>query len=119
MMTAVLALPSEYNVALRYNENAGGYAGIVTWSSFESKAEFDSWFAAEGSEQREQEVVAEGITQEEAVALCKKTPLMSYVKAAIEDATDMTTGEVDLRLAKARMATVAIAIDPQLFENIN
>ena len=64
---------SEYIVALRYTAAARAHAGIVTWTSFHSKEDFDKWFS--NGENREQEVVEEEITEERAIRLCPENSL--------------------------------------------
>ncbi len=98
---------SGYNVAFRYTQAAGGYAGIVTWSSFGSKQEFDDWRKNGGGE--EEEVVEEGITQERAIELTRTTPLHSYVAAAIDESTNRDTGEVNDDLVRSRLQEVVLA----------
>ena len=98
-----------YNVALRYNKLAGGYAGVITWTSFKNKTHFDKWFARV----KDREIVEEGITQERAVALARTTSFASRVAAALEEATDKQTGEIsdDILLMKIRM----ILLTPRMF----
>ncbi|HEV3244762.1 MAG TPA: hypothetical protein VG102_00200 [Candidatus Paceibacterota bacterium] len=103
-----------YNVALRYTTDAGGYAGVVTWTSFPSKAEFDGWFEAGGN--REQEVVEEGITEDRAIELCRTTPLRSYVAAAIDESTNPATGVVDHGRVKVRLQEVRLAFEARALD---
>lgn len=107
---------SEYIVALRYTKAAGGYAGVVTWTPFPSKAEFDKWFEEMGN--KDQEVVEEGITDARAIELSQRTPLRSYVRAAVEEATDPRTGIVDRDIANLKMQNVAIMAGRRMFDNI-
>lgn len=79
-----------YAVALRYTSKAGGYAGVVTWSNFASKADFDNWLASCD----DQEVVEEGITDERAMELSLATPIKCRLMAAVEDSCNKKTGEV-------------------------
>lgn len=79
-----------YVVALRYTSKAGGYAGVVTWTDFESKAELDKWLAS----QDEQEVVEEGISADRAEQLAAATPTKCLLMAAVEDSCNKETGEV-------------------------
>jgi hypothetical protein len=104
----------DYIVVFEYTEAAKGYEGIRTWTPYPSKAEFDAEFAErgklEGTEKifGEQRVVAEGVSEKDAVSCVQKTPLRSYLKAAIEEATG-SDGEIDYDVAKMRMQSVLIA----------
>jgi len=75
-----------YNVAFRFTREAGGYHSVVIWTSFLSKDDFDKWYTPKM--RLTQEVVAEGITQEEAIELTRTTPFACRVAASIEEATD-------------------------------
>lgn len=75
-----------YNVVFRTIIEEGGHAGIITWTSFESKEKFDAWFTPKL--RTWYEVVAEGVTSEEAVKLTRQTPIASRLTAARAAATD-------------------------------
>lgn len=100
---------SEHIVALRYTAAANGHAGIVTWTPFPSKQEFDDWFKNIGH--KEQEVVEEGITEERAIELCQTTPLRSYVRAAITESTDPDTGRVNHDMVQSRLGELTIVFE--------
>jgi hypothetical protein len=104
-----------YIVALRYTEAAGGYAGITTWSVFASKSEFDTWY--DEATRKDQAVVEEGITKERAVELCQRTPLRSYVRAALADARNPDTGEINSDIARMKLASVMLVVGPRLLTN--
>ncbi len=101
-------LASEYNVAFVYTAEAGGYEGVRTWTSFESKEDFDAWYTPDIRSQ--QEVLEEGVSPERAVELCEQTPMMSYVGASMADAT-RADGSVDLDIAAMKLEVVAFALD--------
>lgn len=101
-------MTADYIVALRYTAAAGAHAGIVTWTPFGSKMEFDEWFKNGGS--KEQEVVEQDITQERAIELARKTPLGSYTRAAIHESTDPATGKVNSELLRSRVQEIALAL---------
>ncbi len=107
---------TEYLVALRYTKAAGGYAGVVTWTPFPSKADFDKWFEEIGK--KEQEVVEEGITEARAIELSQLTPLRSYCRAAVQEATDPATGIVNRDIADLKMQNIAILAGRRMFDNI-
>ncbi|MEK7628278.1 MAG: hypothetical protein AAB421_02575 [Patescibacteria group bacterium] len=91
---------------MRYKKAAGGYAGVVTWTPFASKADFDIWFAKGG---HDQEVVEEGISTERAIRLALDTPLEYSIAAAREKATDPKTGAFDEAVFRFEMQNVTLA----------
>lgn len=64
----------DYVVVMR-NLGSSTHRGVLTWSVFDDKADFDRWYAGtmqDGSNQplnEVYEIVAEGVTDEEAVAI--------------------------------------------------
>lgn len=70
---------TSYNVVF---EGTGGprsnYAGVRTWTSFRDKAHFQEW---QRSAKNFDRVIAEGVSQEKAIALSNKTPLEAQVGA--------------------------------------
>lgn len=62
-----------YIVALAYTRAAGIYEGVITWTQFLNKADFDRWFTEDI--RKKQRVVEEGISSERAVELAEQTPL--------------------------------------------
>jgi len=98
----------KYNVVFSYNAKAGSYEGVRTWTSFESKEAFEKWKKEMMPE--DHDVIAEGVAEQEAVRICANTPVMSYARAAIGEATNPITGEVNLRQARERCGEIGIAI---------
>ncbi|MBU4216852.1 hypothetical protein L6270_03425 [Candidatus Parcubacteria bacterium] len=98
---------NNYNVAFAFTKEAGGYEGVITWTSFPSKKYFDQWYTDDiKSHQR---VVEEGITPERAVYLANSTPLACREAAALQDATDQDTGEVNQDILAMKLATAYFA----------
>ncbi|KND51813.1 MAG: hypothetical protein ABA06_00955 [Parcubacteria bacterium C7867-001] len=95
-----------YNVALRYTEKAGGYAGVIFWSSYPSKEALHEFIGS----QEKLEIVEEGITEELATALTRQTPSRSYANAALAAATDPETGEVNPDLLEHEMSKAVFGI---------
>ncbi len=83
-----------YIVALRYTKGAGGYCGVVTWTQFPSKEEFDK-VRKQFLNSSNQEVVEEGITDERAIELSKQTPAECRINAAVEESRIPGTNLVD------------------------
>ena len=79
-----------YIAALRYNSNAGGYTGVITWTDWGTKEKLDSFIAS----QNQQEVVEEGITADRAVELVRTTPTAARIESCIDETTNPNTGEV-------------------------
>jgi hypothetical protein len=94
-----------YNVALRYGPEVEGYAGIITWSTFPTKEEFDAWHAS----QSEQEIVEEGISEDRCVELVRTTPVAARAAAAFFDSTDQTTGTLDPKMLGGELERLRFA----------
>ncbi len=96
---------NEYLVAFKRTEATGGYRGIITWTGWPSKAEFDAWRGSpDGKEAlKMEEVLEEGITKERALELVRSVPIECRITAAMEEATDPETG----KLNRERMHFVA------------
>lgn len=73
-----------YNVAFAYTRTTGGYEGVITWASFESKEEFDKWYTEEM--RKAKRVVEEDITKERAIELARQTPTVCRLAAAYQEA---------------------------------
>jgi hypothetical protein len=74
-----------YNVVFRYREDHRTHAGIITWTSFLSKEEWEQSLlhSLEWQNTAKQEVIAEGVTPEEAINLTRSTPREAYLRAEI------------------------------------
>ena len=97
-----------YNVVFRYTRQVGGYHGVITWTGFKSKEDFDNWYTPDL--RAKQEVVAEGVSSEVAVDLVRQTPPQCYILAGIEEARDPATGRISLAILEMKMANVAFAL---------
>lgn len=73
--------PKSYNVAFVGTPAAGDYEGVITWSAYPSKEEFDKAYTPEMK--AKQAIVEEGITDERAVELAKQTPEANIKRANI------------------------------------
>ncbi|HUD08568.1 MAG TPA: hypothetical protein VMQ48_00580 [Candidatus Saccharimonadales bacterium] len=91
----------DYNVAFRYTRKAGAYHGVVNWTSFSSREEFQQMYTPE--RQEHQEVVEEGITEERAIQLTFQTPLSCRLAASIGEATD-EAGNINPTLLEVLLA---------------
>lgn len=96
-----------YNVAFVFTKEAGGYEGVITWTSFPSKEYFNKWYTEDIKSH--QEVVEEGITSERAVYLANSTPLACRRAAALHDATDPKTGEVNEEIFTHKLTSALLA----------
>lgn len=76
-----------YHVVFEYTEKAGGYAGVRTWTSYESKEHFDSSWAKrnKGKHAGWERILAEGKSADECEAICMQTPLACYEAAALQE----------------------------------
>lgn len=98
---------SKYNVVFRHTEGAGAYAGVINWSTFNDKDHFDEWMKEAAP--TDQEVIAENVSEEEAVRLTLTTPLLSHIAVATEEATDPKTG-FDPQIFNLKMLGIMLAI---------
>lgn len=94
-----------YNVAFRYTKRAGGYHGVVTWTTFPSKEYFDKWYTDDIRET--QAVVEEGISQERCIELVSDVPMACRIAAATQDATD-SDGVINKEILMMNLANAAI-----------
>jgi hypothetical protein len=85
----------DHIVVLQYTEKAGGYCGVITWTAFDSKQHFETWKQENPNALDDQKVIAEGVTQAEAIRMCRSTTIESRVRALMDEATDPDTGIVD------------------------
>ncbi len=90
-----------YNVAFRAKST-----GVITWSTFDSEADFHSSLE---SYTENYDIVEVGKTAKECVAISKTTPPEAYLKAAHMNAT-MPDGTIDPDLLEFEMINAAFAI---------
>ncbi len=100
-----------YVVVLAYkrspaDRHADAYAGVRTWTPYPSKVEFERWYAKDG--RKEYDIVAQNVSEAEAIRLCQQTPLRNMVRAAVADATDKD-GFIHSGIARMKMMTVMLA----------
>jgi len=92
-----------YNVVFRGAGKNGNYPGVMTWTSFVGKKEFDQWLL-EGH--TTDEVVAAGVTQDEAVDIVRHAPVEPSIGLALRLATE--GGEFNQELFDLKMANLAM-----------
>lgn len=76
------------------------YEGIITQTDFNSREEFQSFQKQTGNQD---EVLAEGITDEEAEHYIDQTPMEAYIKAAYAEATidgKLSPGLLEMKLGQ-------------------
>jgi len=101
---------NSYNVVYEYTEAAGGYKGVIFWTCYESKEVFQKKLAAEPEDVRKKaKVIAEGVSDTEAVRLTRTTPLECRVTSKIQDCTDPQTGEVNRNLLLHALESLVFA----------
>lgn len=94
-----------YFAAFRCTSKENGHAGIITWSRFDSKKDFDDFW--KGQDHSIQEIVEEGITSERAVELVQTTPHQAYINAAIMDSRHPVTGDFHLDILEMKLQAVS------------
>ena len=101
---------SEYNVVFRYNSRAAGYEGVITWSTYPSNEVFDAQYRCSFvGDKCIEEIVEEGVTPERAIELCQSTPLVSRLRASLQEATNPNTNEVDDEILRMNLIQVFLA----------
>ena len=63
--------------------------GLMTWSRFDSEHDSKQY------DPKEQQIVAEGISLDAAINMCKQTPFISLFGEAVMEATNPETGKLD------------------------
>ncbi|OHA57881.1 MAG: hypothetical protein A2114_02080 [Candidatus Vogelbacteria bacterium GWA1_51_14] len=99
-----------YNVAFVYTEEAGAYQGVVTWTSFGSKEEFDEWYDDEIK--KEKRVVEEGVSDKRCIELSLQTPFSSRLAVMIEESIIPDTQEIDPQLLAMNLALQLVVPKP-------
>jgi len=97
----------KYIVVFAYTKEAGGYEGVVVWTRFSSKEDFEKWYTE--YLKKRQRVIAEGVTAERAMELVKQTPRSCRIAAALQEATDRTSGEVNEGIFQMKLRTMLMA----------
>lgn len=81
-----------YNVVFR--NKSGNYAGVITWSCFESKADFDKWFDARMQDWYD--IASQGCTETEAVDMCATpTAQLAALNATLKEVDSILKGVQD------------------------
>ena len=94
-----------YNVVFRYTALTGGYEGVMTWTGYPSKEDFDK-YRDELLEDGRQVVEAEGVSDEEATSICMRTPLECRIRAAEQEATESGDGCVNVMVLEMQMLNI-------------
>lgn len=68
-----------YNVVFKTIAE-GPYKGVITWSTFDSKEEFDKWFSTKLKNMYE--IVDQGVTSEKAVEYCSSPMALAHAFSA-------------------------------------
>ncbi len=92
---------TEYIVAFKRKSNGPG-ACVVTWSSFNSKEDFDAVFRTDAYS--DEDILEQGITQKRAIELVRKTPPEARFDAALENSRGMGPEVMAMELANAAFA---------------
>lgn len=96
-----------YNVVFENTQTAGGYAGIRFWTSYIDKAQFEKM---KPRPDRFCSVLAEGVTEDEALNLTSLTPEVCRLTAAVQDMCYAEDGRIDIKLASFRLYNAFFAI---------
>ena len=98
----------DYTVAFRGRKTSGGYEGVITSSTWESKEEFQKWAKTRAGMNRLEidEVLEEGITEDRALQLGRSTPIKSRIAVAIQEALTFVDPKT-MKISKEAMDYVA------------
>ncbi len=97
----------KYNVVFEYTAEAGGYAGVRTWTSLKSKEDFVKWYTPELA--KRERVLAEGVTEREAIDICNGTSFESDLAACLQDATNPRTGALNPAIFTMKLTSILMA----------
>ena len=98
-----------YNVVFVHTAKSGAYEGVVTWTGYPSKEDFEKC-RDKVLEDGRQKVLAEGVADELAIRLSCSTPLVVRMRVARFEATDPKTGEVNVEIFAMKMQTALFAL---------
>lgn len=102
-MADEVVLAQKYAIVFSHTAATGGYAGVRFRMGFRDKDDFDAWYTPEV--RMSYEVVAEGVSDTEAVHLCKQTPVSSYVRAAMQEACRAREGNLEAAFLRRLTST--------------
>jgi hypothetical protein len=93
---------SGYNVVFKGIgvENDGNHYGVITYTCFSSKSDFDE--KKQRNDFCKDEVIAEGVTDSEAVELVRSTTMAARIHAAVTTCTAQD-GTVNLDLLESKI----------------
>ena len=100
-----------YNVVFRTTVAVPGYEGVITWSTYQDREELLVQRDKHPHLKEWYEVIAEGVSDDEAVRLSKSTPLSSYLRSSIQEATS-PNGEVSNKILELQLSTIMMAAEP-------
>jgi hypothetical protein len=76
-----------FNVVFVHTREAGGYEGVIVWSSWSTEADFEKSYTEWPEEKKnKQRILEKGISSERCVELVKQTPIACYIAAAVQKA---------------------------------
>lgn len=98
-----------YNVVFEYDETKGGAYGVRTWTSYRDRAEAEAM-----TKKRTNEIIARGVSDEEAMDLTSLTPEICRLLCAVEQAyQDEASPSTEMLSFHTTNAKYAIAADRQ------
>lgn len=102
-----------YIVALVYTREARGYEGVVTWTRFKNKTDFQKWYYDDGK--KLQRVLEEDITSDRAIELARQTPIACRAAAKMQEIRDSFDPDGD----PIREAVIFTELTKLMFVNKN
>ncbi|TRZ47856.1 hypothetical protein D4S03_10965 [bacterium] len=98
----------DYNVVFEYTKKIGGYAGNRYWTSYKDKEEFKKM---NSPLDETLSIVAEDVTDDEAMNLTSLTPEICRLTAAVHEMCYAGDGHIDINLAPYPLTKVFWAIN--------
>ncbi|MCX6779001.1 MAG: hypothetical protein NTU97_02105 [Candidatus Magasanikbacteria bacterium] len=97
-----------YAVVYEYTEAAGGYNGVRTWTAFRDMNDFEKWLKQPDNHVLDnQKVIAQGVTEQQAIDIISGTPVEAYAAASIDAAT--SGGLLSWVALEVELTNVAVA----------
>jgi len=82
----------------------GNYPGVVTWTAFKNEEDFNRFLL---ESECTEEIIAHGITKEEAIEIVRRAPILPNIGLAFQEASQ--GDEFDYETLENRLATIAFA----------
>ncbi len=104
---------SQYIVVFEKSKRAGPYEGTRSWISYSSKEDFNL-----RPFNNHDTPIAQGVSEDEAIALCNETPMVAYIRAYYHESTDSETKQFDEMLFISKCAALSPSLTRRQAEEL-